>query len=132
MSKDRAAYRGFWARGIASTAILSLALAVRCAHARDSPVWDRVKACFDSNLPTLLQSGEPIETVFKAVRAICDDAIDDALNQTFLDIRASGSDPKTPSEDAAMVWYFRKRLDAALFAYAVKFEAVGGPTTLQF
>jgi hypothetical protein len=112
--------------------VLVLALAISSAHAEDTPEWERVKACIDSNLTTLLRSNEPIETVFRAARAICADTIDDALKQTFVNIRASGSGPKTPSEDAAMVWYFRKRLDAALFAYSVKFKAVGGPTTLQF
>jgi hypothetical protein len=115
-----------------NTVILVLALASFGAHAEETPEWDRVKACFDINLTTLLRSNEPIKTVFMAARAICDDAIDDALKQTFASIEASGSGPKTPSDYAVMVSYFRKRLDAALFAYAVKFKAVGGPTTLQF
>ncbi len=119
-------------RRIAGLVVLILALAVFGAHAEDTPEWDRVKVCFDTNLSALLRSAESLETVFRATRTICQDTIEDALDQTFASIRASGSGPKTPSEDAAMVMYFRKRLDAALFAYAVKFKAVGGPTTLQF
>jgi hypothetical protein len=119
-------------RPIIYVAMLAWVLASGEAQARDTPEWDRVKACFDNNLVVLIRSNEPIEAVFRAVRAICQDPIDDALKETFASIAASESDPKTPVEFAAMRDHFNKRVDTALFAYAVKFKAVGGPTTLQY
>ena len=111
-----------------------LAVAVLAAEpakaAGSGPEWDRLLACFNRNLATLVKSGEPIEVVFRGVRAICEDDIADSRAKMILDIRSDPSGPKTPRDDAQMVVYMTSRLDRALLAYAIKFKAVGGPTTL--
>jgi hypothetical protein len=112
------------------TVFVYFAAASFCAHAGDTPEWDRLKSCFDTNLATLLRSNEQIDAVFRAARAICDDAIDDALEQGFAKIRGSSDPPENPYEEAMMVRFIRTKIERVLFAYAVKFKAVGGPTTL--
>lgn len=101
------------------------------AHADSGPEWGRLLACFNSNLATLIRSNETIESIYKATRAICEDQVEDALGKTFKEVAAESDGPKTRADYNEMTTYFRKRLDRTLFAYAVKFKAVGGPTTLQ-
>jgi hypothetical protein len=101
-------------------------------YAEDTPEWDRVKTCLDLNLAVLIRSNEPIDTIFRAARAICHDEIDNAVKQTLANIPAAESGPKIPSDVGTTAAFFNQRVDSALFAYAVKFKAVGGPTTLKY
>lgn len=99
-------------------------------RAAEGPEWDRLLACFNRNLATLVKSAEPIEVVYRGVRTICEDDLADAQAKMIRDVRADPTGPKTAREDAMMVDYMTKRLDRALLAYAIKFKAVGGPTSL--
>ena len=111
-----------------------LGVAATTAHAaEDTPEWDRLKICFDKNLAVLIRSSEPIDSVLKAVHTICQSEIDEALQKASAEIKI-GSEPflKTPSDVRAFMAFITSQVDKTLFAYAVKFKAVGGPTTLQY
>jgi hypothetical protein len=117
-------------RRTAATVFVYFAVASFCAHAGNTPEWDRLKSCFVINLAILFRSNKQVDAVFRAARAICDDAIDDALEQGFAKIRASSDPPDNRYEEAMMVRFILRKIERVLFAYAVKFKAVGGPTTL--
>ena len=98
--------------------------------AGSGPEWDRLFACLNRNLTTLVKSGEPIEVVYRGVRTICEDDLADAQAKMVRDLRADPDGPKTPRDEAQAISYLTSRLDRALLAYAIKFKAVGGPTSL--
>ena len=79
----------------------------------------------------LFKSDASVQDVYKAVRAICEDDIDAALDDVFRSMKSDQDGPKNRVQVRQLETYFRERLERNLFAYTVKYKAVGGPASIK-
>ena len=90
----------------------------------ENDAWDIVHQCFDRELAGLLPANEPAETLFRAVRTVCDPQVNNAEREMAKGMMSDH--PEIPTGPVAMAM-IGKRVDDGLFAYTVRFKARGGP-----
>ncbi|WP_156453750.1 hypothetical protein [Methylobacterium sp. CCH5-D2] len=105
----------------------SFAAAAEDQYDRDLPY---LFSCVNKNLGDLIPSGEPIKTINEAVLEICESEFDRALNEMT---RAALKDPERPPHltERQVYAFFNEKMRKMLLAYAIKFKATGGPTSLS-